>query len=115
MRTWNELLSADEIALVSACLRAAEEGPFFPEWEFQTLFGVERRELAEIRSRWPSISLDDDVAYLSVMNSVANLVGYPHGEEAALQKYVAGGEGKLERLARRLAKLKLDAIRRRAD
>lgn len=49
-----QLLRDDEIALIAACLLAAEEGPFFPNWEFQTLFGIERAELAEVRRHWPT-------------------------------------------------------------
>jgi alginate production protein len=35
------------------CLCAAAEGPFFPDWEFQLLFGLERARVAEIVARCP--------------------------------------------------------------
>jgi hypothetical protein len=101
------LFSTDEIKLISACLLAAETGPFFPAWEFQTLFGVTRSELAAVRSRWPDVSFDDESVYLSVMNSVGNLLGYPHGKEDALRTYSSEGLSKIRHLRDRLASLKL--------
>ena len=50
-----ELLTQEEIRIISACLLGAEEGPFFPDWEFQTLFGVERPVLRNVRLHWPSV------------------------------------------------------------
>lgn len=45
----------DERAVVFACLRAAVDGPFFPEWEFETLFGLPRAEVAALVAALPDI------------------------------------------------------------
>ena len=50
-------LTEKEMELVRQCLRAAVQGPFFPDWEFHTLFGLEREDVAAVLSRWPD--LDD--------------------------------------------------------
>jgi hypothetical protein len=76
-----ELLTQEEIRIISACLLGAEEGPFFPDWEFQTLFGVERPVLRNVRLHWPHVSLSDGEVRASVFNSLVLLLAYQHGEE----------------------------------
>jgi hypothetical protein len=71
--TPSELLDRDDIALVRACLLASDEDPFFPDWEFQALFGIERSQLGDVRRRWPNVSLTEEAVYLSVINAIANL------------------------------------------
>lgn len=76
-------LTDDERAVVGECLRAAVKGPFFPMWEFQTLFGLEHREVADIA--FGPMPLDDshDDVKIAINNALNNLTGYPHkcGEE----------------------------------
>jgi len=103
----SELLGPDDVALVAACLLASDEGPFFPDWEFHTLFGVERGELRSVRMRWPNVSLAEETVYLSVMNSIAHLLGYPHGEEEALLRYVPEGQDRIRQLGDKLKGVKL--------
>lgn len=100
-----ELLSKDDIALVAVCLLAAEQGPFFPDWEFQTLFGIERSELADVRRRWPSVDLGDEQVKCAVMNSISMLIIYPLGEEDALRTYIPGGRKEIKPLSHKLAML----------
>lgn len=61
-------------------MRAAAEGPFFPEWEFRALFGLEREEVAAVAESWP-IVLDGRTGDLAVNNALNSLIGYPHGRE----------------------------------
>lgn len=98
----NELLDPEEIALVAACLLAAEEGPFFPDWEFQTLFGIERSDLRKVRLSWPNVSLDDQAVYLSVVNSLAHLLGYPYSQENEFRRYVPQGRSKILEVSNKL-------------
>ena len=46
-------LNSREREVVRECLQAAVEGPFFPEWEFSTLFGLTRDEVRKVLSSWP--------------------------------------------------------------
>jgi crotonobetainyl-CoA:carnitine CoA-transferase CaiB-like acyl-CoA transferase len=103
----SEWLDPDDVALVAACLLASDEGPFFPDWEFHTLFGIERVQLRNVRMHWPHVSLTEVTVYLSVMNSIANLTGYPHDEDQALLQYVPEGRGRILRLADKLKDLEL--------
>ena len=57
--------------------------------------------------RWPSVSLSEKTVYLSVTNSIANLVGYPHGKEQALLRYVREGPAKIRQLGNKLKGLEL--------
>src|SRR5215470_2601534 len=72
-------LSPSEREIVRACLRAAAEGPFFPDWEFSSLFGLSREELKTILASWPNLNEVDESVVLAINNSLNNLIGYPHG------------------------------------
>ena len=102
-----ELLTQEEIRIISACLLAAEEGPFFSDWEFQTLFGVERPVLRNVRLHWPDVSLSDEAVRASVFNSLAHLLAYPHGEQKSLLGYVPEGQNKIRDILIILSNLEL--------
>ena len=73
-------LDSEELEVVKDCLRAAVEGPFFPDWEFHTLFGLERSEREEHPILSGPISTKMMAAVvLAINNSFNNLLGYPHG------------------------------------
>lgn len=84
-------LSDDEIALVRECLRAAVEGPFFPEWEFETLIGVDRVIVARVYTTWPDISVEPAEFSCAVLGSLNNLLRYPHGKSDKLKHYITSG------------------------
>jgi len=64
--------------IIGECLDAAADGPFFPDWEFQTLFGLTREEVRLIAQHWPDMDWCDDNVRLAVNNSLNHLIGYPH-------------------------------------
>ena len=83
-------LTQAERYVVRSCLRAAVDGPFFPDPEFHTIFGLTRDDLAGILDRWPTLDDREGTdAHLAINNAFNNLLGYPHGEETAWSKYVA--------------------------
>jgi hypothetical protein len=72
--------------VVELCLRAAVEGPFFEDWEFHALFGLDRSEVEVVLDAWPNLPTADfgDLSaeraqYLAVNGAMNNLLGYPHG------------------------------------
>ena len=81
------LCREDDLPIIAACLHAAANGPFFPDWEFQTLFGLERHEIAEMAERWPAIE-DSDRVKLAVNNALVLLVGYPHEEWSQWTRHI---------------------------
>jgi hypothetical protein len=79
-------LSAQDHQVIAESLRAAADGPFFPDWEVQSLFGVAREEVRTFASVYEPA---DDMPVkmgVAVHNALANLLGYPHGKQAEWSK-----------------------------
>lgn len=66
---------------------AAVRGAYFPEWEFGTIMGMTRSEMAEVLASWPATD-DPDTQDLAVNNALLNLLTYPHREEEGLARDV---------------------------
>jgi hypothetical protein len=45
---WRDEMSARELQISREALTASLAGPFFEDWEFQTLFGLERDDVQAI-------------------------------------------------------------------
>lgn len=73
-----ERLSLRESQIVGEALRAAADGPFFPDWEFSTLFGLQRDAVRRIANAWPLPSIAPDEVARAVNNSMNLLLSYPH-------------------------------------
>jgi hypothetical protein len=75
-------LAPSDEATIGRFLRAAAYGPtraYFRDWEFHTLFGLTRPEVAEVARAWPKRSLESAAAAFD--GSLGHLWGYPHGLE----------------------------------
>src|SRR5262245_57384669 len=70
-------LDQQERDVVRQCLHAAVEGPFFPEWEFGTIFGLERDDVRRVLMSWPDLDEADESVVRAINNSFNNLLGYP--------------------------------------
>ena len=93
-----QILTADEKRVVFECLRAAVEGPFFPDWEFHTLFGLHRQEVARIVAALPDIDDSDENVSLAINNAINNLLGYPHRDATAWRKFISVPETEVRRI-----------------
>jgi hypothetical protein len=80
-------LNEAEREQVRRALVAAVEGPFFPEWEFRILFGVDRSAVRAALTAFPRLSPRDQDQFLSVNNSLFMLGSYPHEPEADFERY----------------------------
>ncbi|MGJ4952114.1 hypothetical protein [Bradyrhizobium sp. HKCCYLS20291] len=98
-------LSTPDREIVHRALGAAVEGPFFPEWEFHTLFGLERSEVRAIYEAWPSPACNSAQLLAAMIGSLNNLLGYPHQQEDALRQYFPEGCSVLSATLARLAAL----------
>ena len=81
-----ESLTAEEKLLIGRCLHEAANGEYFPDWEFQTLIGVDRQEVRKAASSWLT---NEVITYAAMDTTVAvlnNLLGYPHGRVAELER-----------------------------
>ncbi|VIO65683.1 hypothetical protein CI1B_07900 [Bradyrhizobium ivorense] len=106
MDTLLKALSSAEIDTVRDALRATVEGTFFPDWEFETLIGVDRATVREVHAAWPRRTVDQIEFTCAVINSMNNLVGYPHGRNNELVSYVSGGRAAVEKTLARLIALR---------
>lgn len=100
-------LDSAEVQLVRRCLEASVAGPFFPDWEFESLFGLTRARVAAIANGWPQNAADTD-AQIAVMNALTHLSGYPHGQEEELRRIVTNDAENLRRLLNKLQALPND-------
>ena len=83
-------------------LRAAANGPFFPDWEFQTLFGLERSEVSAIAASWPEPTASPEKVSIAVSNSLNNLLGYPHQKDAVWSQWLSVDRYQLNALSNKL-------------
>jgi hypothetical protein len=89
--------------ILGQALRAAADGPFFPEWEFHTLFGLQRTDVRAIADAWPHLdSFSHEHVIIAVNNSLNNLLGYPHGEDAVWSQWISIDREQLDELFGRL-------------
>jgi len=94
-------VTPEDDAVIRECLRAAVEGPFFPDWEFDSLVGMSRDEVAQVSRSWPETSNPSDQD-LAVNNVLANLCGYPHGvDKARWSKHISVSSDEVREVLRR--------------
>jgi hypothetical protein len=84
-------LSERDRQTVGECLRAAEQEDFFPEWEFETLFGISRKEVSIVREKWPDVDISQVDVGAAVIGAMNHLLGYPHGQDLLWKKYISVG------------------------
>lgn len=82
-------LSDQERQTVFECLSAAEQEELFPDWEFETLFGMTRGQLTEVREKWPEVDTTQPDVGAAIVNSMNNLLGYPHAPDGHWGRYIS--------------------------
>ena len=95
-------LSEVDIEIIGQGLHAAADGPFFPDGEFHTLFGLDRSEVRKIAEEWPKCSASAEDVTTAVNNSLNNLLGYPHSEDAVWPQWISIGSEQLKEWYKRL-------------
>ena len=91
-------LNERERQTVFECLRAASDGPFFPDCEFPTLFGLEREEVRRVASAAPNIDDSSEEVARAINNAMVNLTGYPHHQEAVWSQFISVPEEEVDRV-----------------
>lgn len=97
-----ERLSQSDSRIVGEVLRAGADGPFFPEGEFQTLFGLERHEVRQIADAWPLPVVDPQIVTVAVNNSFNMLLGYPHRKDEVWPEWISVDRPTLNELFNKL-------------
>jgi hypothetical protein len=91
-------LSEREKQTVFECLRAASDGPFFPDWEFHTLFGLKRDQVRRIAAAIPHIDDSSEEVARAINNAMIHLTGYPHHQEAVWSQFMSVPEEEVDRV-----------------
>jgi hypothetical protein len=81
--------------IIRECLNAAVNGPFFPDWEFATLFGLAREEIKQILNQWPDVDINNGLIKTAINSSFNNLTGYPINEEEKWPEFISVSRKKL--------------------
>lgn len=105
MRAALEKLTDSEKQIIGECLRAAAFGPFFPDWEFHSLFGVDRDEAIRVAKSWPKTEETDIIAGYIINNSFNNLLGYPHRKQNEWGNYISTSPDKVYEIYNRFREL----------
>jgi len=92
-------LNAAELDVVQERLRAAVDGPLFPDWELHGLFGLERAEVRKVLQSWPELNEADDTVAIAINDSFNNLLGYPVPNKKELwPKFLSVKRGEVARI-----------------
>lgn len=79
-------MTADDTnQLVRACFALVVNAEILPEWEFQTLTGFHRCEVAACKESWDLASSTNEQLEMA-MSVVANLIGYPGVRDARISQ-----------------------------
>jgi len=90
------MLTKNDHLIISKCLKAAADGPFFPDWEFSTLFGFSREEFRHQASLYEP--QDDQPVHVgfAVHNALNHLVGYPIDSEDQWSAWIPANRSELK-------------------
>ncbi len=100
-------LNEKEREIIQKVFLASVNGPFFEDWEFSTLIGMERNQLTNLLESWPNYNdKDDDVLFNAIHNCIGNLLYYPHKKEQLFNQMVSAGEKELNNLLEKINLLK---------
>ncbi len=95
-------LTRAESRIVGEVLSAAADGPFFPDREFHTLFGLYREEFRRIADEWPLPRAAPEAVRAAVNDAFNNLLGYPHRKDDVWPDWIPVDQVALDELFRRL-------------
>lgn len=102
-------LSVREKQIIAECLRAAESEAMFRDWEFETLFGVERVLLSATRAHWPDVDETNRDVRTLIANSLGHILAYPwaQNKNEEWHRYFTANPAETRALIDRLALLGL--------
>ncbi|MDJ1637571.1 hypothetical protein [Rhizobium rhizogenes] len=71
-------LSKNDLEIIKICLTFSEDERVFPEWEFETLFGISRELFSAISGEWPAVDSENQNVEMAVIGCLNNILGYLH-------------------------------------
>src|SRR3954462_9019645 len=94
-------LTEDERRVIGEGLRAAVTGPFFPMWEFATLFGLDHQEVPDIAFAPPPLDDSRRDVRVAVNNALNMLTGYPHQRYDLWHDYISAPPAEVRRILKK--------------
>jgi hypothetical protein len=82
------LIDGEDSEVLRECLLGAANGPFFPDWEFSILFGLDRDVVRRVAEEWPSWDNEGEQS-VAVNNALNHLLGYPHKRWDVWSDYIS--------------------------
>jgi hypothetical protein len=82
-------LSEQERQSIYECLCAAEREDIFPKWEFETLFGIDRKKLTHVREIWPEVDASNPDVGAAIVGAMGHLLGYPSGQNMRWENHIS--------------------------
>ena len=86
----------DVVRILRESLIAAARGPFFPDWEFHTLFGFQRVEMEAIAEAFTATTPHTGDVARAINNAILNLIGYPHDGESVWSQWLSVSPAELQ-------------------
>lgn len=97
------LLTERELNIVARSLRAAADGDFFPDWEFETLIGATRKKVRSEADAWLGSATRPPELRELASSVISNLLGYPHDLHSELEALIGADSNELNALLRKLS------------
>ena len=96
-------LTERDLDIIAKSLRAAADGPFFPDWEFETLTGATRDQIRSEADAWlRSAESSREMRELAI-SVISNLLGYPHDQRSEVEALIGADCTELTALNRKLS------------
>ena len=100
-------LSEQERRSIYECLCAAEHEDLFPEWEFETLFGINREKITIVRESWPEVDTSNPDVGAALVGAMGQMLGYPLGKNKRWENYISVSPENIKRILDKLLELGL--------
>lgn len=82
-------LSPREQRTIFECLSAAEREDIFPEWEFETLYGIGRNKVSSVREHWPEVDVGIPDVSCAIVGALNHLLGYPWNHGVKWENFIS--------------------------
>jgi hypothetical protein len=102
-----EEISEHDKDLIYECLCAAEREDIFPEWEFETLFGIRREKLIDVRKEWPEVDVTHPDVGAAILGAVNHLLGYSSDQNMKWTDHISSPPESLKVVLEKLLELGL--------
>ena len=95
-------LSKNDLEIIKNCLIFSEDERLFPEWEFETLFGISREQFRAISRDLPAVDSESQNVEMAVIGCLNHILGYLHMSDKDWKKNFSFSHDQLLRILRNI-------------